>query len=80
MEEVSCYRDMLEVQAMEFLYVIPDMLSQTTGQDVWALWPVFKQYVIGLVTLEAVRLLSCERWPLSPACLLSGWLACSARP
>ena len=53
---------------MEFLYVIPDMLAQTTGQDSWALWPVIKQYVIGLVTLEAVCAASLQlcSLPLSP--------------
>lgn len=52
-DAVSCYRDMLEVQVMDFLTVLPEILGQTTGQDVWALGNTLKNHFISIVTLEA---------------------------
>ena len=53
MEEVSCYPNELEVQIYQMMEDLPIILSQASGQDVWAMLDALKAFFLGIVTLES---------------------------
>ena len=53
MEEVSCYPNELEVQIYQLMEDLPIILSQASGQDVWAMLDALKAFFLGIVTLES---------------------------
>eukprot|EP01045_Picozoa_sp_COSAG04_P003664 COSAG04_NODE_151_length_22485_cov_15.968552_6_plen_124_part_00 len=50
---MSCYPNELEVQIYQLMEDLPIILSQASGQDVWAMLDGLKAFFLGIVTLES---------------------------